>query len=398
MDFESIVSTNFTTLALRPLQATLYPLPISVQSTDNLSAMKPSDFSYQLPARLIAAKPAATRSASRLLSLDCRSGQLGHGRFADIVSLLGPQDLLVCNDTRVIPARLYAQKNTGGRVEILLERIRSNNSALVQIRAGKSPRPGQLLRLLRDPRDQDPTEPVLQVAAREGVFFVVETIGQTSLAELVECYGHTPLPPYIKRPDTANDRQRYQTVYARNPGAIAAPTAGLHFDQALLDKLQARGVGLAFLTLHIGAGTFMPVRVDDIRQHRMHREWVAVSTALCTAVNRCKAVGGRVVAVGTTVVRSLEAAAQQSSDSEPGLQPFTGETDLFIYPGHEFRVVDAMVTNFHLPQSSLLMLVSAYAGRQRLLDAYQEAIARQYRFFSYGDAMYLYRSPPPPQP
>lgn len=354
--------------------------------------MKLSDFSYHLPERLIAEKPAAIRSASRLLCLECNSGTVTHSHFADIVDQLGPKDLLVFNDTRVIPARLYAQKTTGGMVEILIERMQSDTSAIVQMRASKSPKPGNQLRLLDTPHSNEASEPVLVVGEREGEFFSIETIENESLAALVERYGHMPLPPYIKRADDAEDQSRYQTVYSRNPGAVAAPTAGLHFDEPLLEKLQAKGVGFAFLTLHVGAGTFQPVRVDDIQTHKMHKERIDISAEACDAINRCKAEGGRVIAIGTTSVRSLEAAAQQCSDEEDLLQPFSGETDIFIYPGYDFKVVDALVTNFHLPESTLLMLVSAFADKKMLLDAYEEAIREDYRFFSYGDAMFLYRA------
>ncbi|MCG8413913.1 MAG: tRNA preQ1(34) S-adenosylmethionine ribosyltransferase-isomerase QueA [Pseudomonadales bacterium] len=354
--------------------------------------MKLSDFSYHLPEQLIAEKPATTRSASRLLSLDCNSGAISHGRFTDIAEQLGPKDLLVFNDTRVIPARLFAQKTTGGRVEILIERMRSDTSALVQMRANKAPKPGNLLSLLQHENSEEVSEPVLEVTAREGDFFIIETIAKSSLAELVERYGHMPLPPYIKRADDIEDQSRYQTVYSRNPGAVAAPTAGLHFDEPLLARLESRGVGFAFLTLHVGAGTFQPVRVEHIQQHRMHRERIEVTAEVCAAINRCKAQGGRVVAVGTTSVRSLEATALQSNSEDSDLQPFSGETDIFIYPGFDFKVVDAIVTNFHLPESTLLMLVSAFADKKMLLDAYAEAIGENYRFFSYGDAMFLYRA------
>ncbi len=354
--------------------------------------MKLSDFSYDLPDQLIAEKPAATRSASRLLSLDCDTGAISHGRFADIVDQLSAKDLLVFNDTRVIPARLFAQKTTGGKVEILIERLRSDTSALVQMRASKTPKPGNLLRLIRHENSKEASEPVLEVGEREGDFFVVETVAKKSFAELVERYGHMPLPPYIKRADDEEDQSRYQTVYSRNPGAVAAPTAGLHFDDPLLAKLESRGVGFAFLTLHVGAGTFQPVRVENIQHHKMHEERIEVSAKVCAAINRCKAQGGRVVAVGTTSVRSLEAAALRSSSDEFELQPFSGETDIFIYPGFDFQVVDAMITNFHLPESTLLMLVSAFANKKMLLDAYAEAVQEKYRFFSYGDAMFLYRT------
>ncbi len=344
--------------------------------------MRLTDFSYQLPEELIARYPTATRSASRLLTLNRQSGQIEHRHFSDLVDYLQPGDLLVLNDTRVIPARLFAQKESGGKVEVLIERIQAENRVLAQLRASKSPKPGSALHCLNAAGEVDTTAEVL---GRQDEFFQLQFPTSADLGEVFARIGHMPLPPYIKRDDDASDSERYQTVYARHAGAVAAPTAGLHFDEALFSALAAKGINKAFLTLHVGAGTFQPVRVDNIAEHRMHSEYVSVSAAVCEAIAACKAGGGRVVAVGTTSVRSLETAALGGS-----LAPYTGETDIFIYPGFEFRVVDALITNFHLPESTLLMLVSAFSSQELLLAAYEEAIAQRYRFFSYGDSMLLY--------
>ena len=346
-----------------------------------------SDFTYSLPEDLIAHYPADRRSDSRLLCLDTATGQCQHRVFRDLTELVEPTDLLVFNDTRVIPARLFARKGSGGKVEVLLERLRDNNEILAQVRASKSPRPGGRLLFPLPPEDGgEEVEPVAaEVLGREDDFYVLKFPEQLDLFEFLSQVGHMPLPPYIRRSDEHLDSERYQTVYARQAGAVAAPTAGLHFDQDLLDALAAKGVETGFLTLHVGAGTFQPVRVDDIATHKMHKEYIQVSARLCAQVKACRERGGRVIAVGTTSVRSLESAAV---DGE--LQPFTGDTDIFIYPGYQFQVVDAMITNFHLPESTLLMLVSAFCSKKMLLDAYQEAIANRYRFFSYGDAMFLH--------
>ncbi len=346
-----------------------------------------SDFTFELPENLIADQPAESRTGSRLLSLDASTGQVAHGYFPDLLKFLHPADLLVFNDTRVIPARLFGHKASGGRVEVLLERLLSDTSALVQIRSNKPLKPGATILLSADEQGAGSESHSVRVAGRQDAFYLLKSQGDSNLTELLERFGHIPLPPYIKRADTAEDQERYQTVYARRPGAVAAPTAGLHFDEDLLVQIAGLGVHSAFLTLHVGAGTFQPVRVDAIESHKMHSEWIEVKPEVCSAVHKCKADGGRVIAVGTTTVRSLETASQSGS-----LQPFCGETDIFIYPGYEFKTVDAMVTNFHLPESTLLMLVSAFASKKMLLDAYKEAIEQRYRFFSYGDAMLLYRS------
>jgi S-adenosylmethionine:tRNA ribosyltransferase-isomerase len=337
-----------------------------------------SDFHFELPDELIARHPAARRTDSRLLHLDGHTGAVVDRAFADLPGLLRSGDLLVLNDTRVVPARLYGRKDTGGRVEILLERVTGGSQALVQLRSSKPAAPGSRIRL---PEGQAAT-----VVGREDEFWLLDFDGDA--AAVFERHGEMPLPPYLHRAAEASDRERYQTVYARAAGAVAAPTAGLHFDEALLAACERAGVASARLTLHVGAGTFQPLRVDDVREHRMHAERVEVPAATCEAVAACRRRGGRVVAVGTTVVRSLESAA-----SGGALAPLRGDTRLFITPGYRFRVVDALLTNFHLPESTLLMLVSAFAGRSRVLAAYRHAVDRRYRFFSYGDAMFVEPDP-----
>jgi S-adenosylmethionine:tRNA ribosyltransferase-isomerase len=337
--------------------------------------VKRTDFQYELPAELIAQLPLDQRSASRLLCCDRTNGRLDDQVFGDLPALLNPGDLLVFNNTKVIPARLYGTKSTGGKVEILIERLLNQQECLAQLRASKSPKAGGLLNL------EDGSE--LKVLGREGSFFHLRS-ESSNLMVLLQELGHMPLPPYITRKDTVSDRQRYQTVYAETPGAVAAPTAGLHFDRALLDLLKDRGIESTTVTLHVGAGTFQPVRVDDIEDHQMHAEWLEVSPTSCEAITAARVRGGRVIAVGTTAVRSLETAAQGGS-----LKPFSGDSRIFIYPPYQFRVVDAMITNFHLPESTLLMLVSAFAGREQMLAAYRHAVKQRYRFFSYGDAMLI---------
>lgn len=338
--------------------------------------MQRSDFHYELPEHLVARYPPERRGDSRLLCLDRENGRLRDRQFSDLCRLLVPGDLLVFNDTRVIPARLFGRKATGGRVEILLERIVGDNLLLAQVRASKAPESGSALVLDSGER--------LRVLGRQDEFFQLQPEGVVDVLEMLERSGHMPLPPYIGRPDEQVDRDRYQTVYARRPGAVAAPTAGLHFSREMLRELAVRGIETAFVTLHVGAGTFQPVRTEAVEDHVMHHEWYELNEPLCTAVRRTRDAGRRVIAVGTTAVRSLEAAAAEGT-----LCPRQGETDIFIYPGYEFRVVDALITNFHLPESTLLMLVCAFAGRERVLAAYGYAIAEQYRFFSYGDAMFI---------
>lgn len=344
--------------------------------------MRLEDFDYGLPPELIAQRPLPERSASRLLVLDGATGAIADRRFRELPALLAPGDLLVFNDTRVIPARLFGRKETGGAVEVLVERVLAPGEALAHVRAGKPPRPGMRLELEGGARCR-------VLGREEGLFrLALEDADETDFATLLERHGHVPLPPYIRREPDPEDRSRYQTVYARVPGAVAAPTAGLHFDEAVLDALAARGIRTARITLHVGAGTFQPVRTERIEAHRMHAERVEVPAAACEAVAETRARGGRVVAVGTTVVRALETAAA----GEGTVRPLRGETRLFIRPGFRFRVVDALVTNFHLPRSTLLMLVCAFGGREQVLRAYRHAVAARYRFYSYGDAMLLFRA------
>ncbi|NUS37695.1 MAG: tRNA preQ1(34) S-adenosylmethionine ribosyltransferase-isomerase QueA [Lysobacter sp.] len=339
--------------------------------------MKTSDFHYDLPPELIAQAPLAERSASRLLVVPPASAPLADRQVRDLPELLQPGDLLVFNDTRVIPARLFGHKATGGRVEILIERLLPGDEARVQLGVSKSPKPGS--RIALDAGGD------AEVLGREDAFYRLRFQVPDGLHAWLEHAGRMPLPPYIQREPGTEDTARYQTVFAREAGAVAAPTAGLHFDAPLLDALRARGVEFGHVTLHVGAGTFQPVRVDDVAAHRMHSEWLNVGAALVEQVRATRARGGRVVAVGTTVVRALESAVR---DGE--LLPYAGETTIFIYPGYRIRSIDALLTNFHLPESTLLMLVSAFAGKERILSAYAHAVRERYRFFSYGDAMLLW--------
>jgi S-adenosylmethionine:tRNA ribosyltransferase-isomerase len=339
--------------------------------------VKKSDFHFDLPPELIAQQPLAQRSASRMLVLDVARAALHDSWVRELPAQLAPGDLLVFNDTRVIPARLYARKQTGGLAEILIERITGSHEVLAQLGVSKKPAPGAELLLTDGSR--------VRVLGREDGFFRLRFEVAEPLEKLLTRLGQMPLPPYIARAPASADAERYQTVYARHAGAVAAPTAGLHFDEALLDALRARGVRFGHLTLHVGAGTFQPVRTERIDQHRMHHEWINVGAQLVEQIRRTRAGGRRVVAVGTTVVRALESAA-------PGgvLAPFAGETDIFILPGYRFTQIDGLLTNFHLPESTLLMLVSALAGHTRTLAAYRHAVAQRYRFFSYGDAMLVW--------
>ena len=336
--------------------------------------MQRTDFHFELPPELIAQRPSEARSSSRLLTLDGRTGAHRDLHFSDFPSLLKPSDLLVFNDTRVIPARLFGVKDSGGRVEIFLERALSANTVLAQVRASKGLRETHVVRL--------PDGNSVRMIGRETDLYVLEFSAEA--LPVFEKFGEMPLPPYIDRAADSADRERYQTVFARAPGAVAAPTAGLHFDAPLFDTLAARGIKHAFVTLHVGAGTFAPVRTDDVASHTMHAEYVEVSQSTCEAIAATQAAGGRVIAVGTTVVRSLESAAGAG-----GARPFSGMTRIFIKPGYRFRAVDAIVTNFHLPESTLLMLCSAFVGREVLLSAYRHAVQARYRFFSYGDAMFM---------
>ncbi|KXS54010.1 MAG: S-adenosylmethionine--tRNA ribosyltransferase-isomerase [Marinobacter sp. T13-3] len=338
--------------------------------------MNVSDFHFDLPDELIARYPLEQRSASRLLNLDGATGQTRHLQFTDLPDLLEPGDLLVFNNTRVIPARLFGRKETGGQVEILVERLLGEQEFLAHTRASKSPKVGQAIVL------EDGSK--LRMVERQDALFRFVHEGQEAVLDLLERIGHMPLPPYMEREDEQSDRERYQTVYAREAGAVAAPTAGLHFDDSLLAKLKEKGVEFAYVTLHVGAGTFQPVRVDNVEDHVMHSEVAQVPEEAVEAVRRTRERGGRVVAVGTTSVRSLESASRDGQ-----LQSFRDETDIFIYPGYRFQTVDALITNFHLPESTLIMLVSAFAGYDNTMAAYHEAVAQRYRFFSYGDAMFL---------
>ena len=341
--------------------------------------MRRTDFAYELPPTLIAQAPLAERSASRLLCLDGATGDVADAVVADLPGCLRAGDLLVFNDTRVIPARVFGRKASGGRVELLVERLLDDARLLALVRSSKSPKAGGELLL-------DGGVHATVVGRHDDLFELQLPTGTDTVAWL-EAAGHVPLPPYIERDDTAADRERYQTVFADRPGAVAAPTAGLHFDPVLLERLAEAGVATARVTLHVGAGTFQPVRAEHVADHRMHAEWLEVPQETCDAVAAARARGGRVVAVGTTTVRSLETAAGDGT-----LRPFVGETRLFITPGYAFRVVDLMVTNFHLPESTLLMLVCAFAGTDHVLAAYRHAVAARYRFFSYGDAMLVSRA------
>lgn len=343
--------------------------------------MRRADFHYELPDELIAQQPLGDRSASRLLAVDGAAGSWRDGLFRDLAQHLAPGDLLVLNDTRVIPARAFGRKTSGGRVELLVDRLVGERGVTGQLRVSKSPAPGAEILF-----DGGATAVVTGRTGPDGALF--ELVFDRPVLDWLEQAGHMPLPPYIRRLADDEDRARYQTVYGRKPGAVAAPTAGLHFDAAMLDTLRARGVQTATVTLHVGAGTFQPVRTDDPREHRLHAERVEVDEAACEAVAAARARGGRVIAVGTTVVRSLEAAAANGT-----LAPYLDETELYILPGYRFRVIDALVTNFHLPESSLLMLVCAFAGQETVLGAYRHAVRERYRFFSYGDAMFLTPTP-----
>ena len=341
----------------------------------SFAAMKLSDFNFELPEKLIAQYPPERRGDSRLLLPGEAASDPLDTEFCALPDLLQAGDLLVMNDTRVLPARLYGEKESGGKVELLLERIVDENTVLAQIRASKAPQAGTLIRL---------QEAQIRVLERQGGFYLLQVRSEYSLPDLLHRIGHMPLPPYIQRADKAVDQERYQTVFARYPGAVAAPTAGLHMTNELLARLEALGIGLAKLTLHVGAGTFQPLRVEDFRQHRMHREWIDVKAELCQRIYQTRQQGGRIIALGTTALRALEAAA-----ADGDIRPFRGDTEIFIYPGYEFRVVDRLITNFHLPKSSLLLLVCAFAGRERMLHAYAHAIKNKYRFYSYGDAMLI---------
>ncbi len=338
--------------------------------------MRCSDFSYELPQELIAQAPLPMRSDSRLLHLDAASGAIDDRTMRALPDLLRSGDLLIFNDTRVIPARIWGKKETGGRIEALIERVLDDERALAQVRNGGSLRDGARLTFGDDVR--------ARVVQRAGEFLELRFEDRRTVFEILEAIGRMPLPPYINREDEAQDRDRYQTVFAERDGAVAAPTAGLHFDSALLERIRERGIETAAITLHVGAGTFQPMRTEDLREHRMHSEWFEVGVTTCARIRAARARGDRIVAVGTTVVRALETAVRDGD-----IEPCSGETDIFITPGSEFRIVDALVTNFHLPRSTLLMLVCAFAGTERVLKAYRHAVLARYRFFSYGDVMLI---------
>lgn len=337
--------------------------------------MKKSDFNYLLPEALIAQKPLATRDASRLLCMDQKIGVISDRVFTDFIDLINERDLLVFNDTMVIPARLFGNKQSGGKVEILIERILDDHHAIAHVKASKSPKPGALIELDKGY--------CCEVQGRVDDLFELKFAGN-KLLELLQEIGHIPLPPYITRADDETDLARYQTVFAKESGAVAAPTAGLHFDLAMMDKIKDKGARTAFVTLHVGSGTFQPVRAELLSDHVMHKEYFAVSQDTVDEVLKARERGGRVIAIGTTAVRALESASKHGQ-----LEAGFGDTNLFITPGYQFKSVDAMLTNFHLPESTLLMLVSAFAGYQPIMNAYSHAIDQSYRFFSYGDAMFL---------
>lgn len=344
--------------------------------------MKRQDFFFELPEHLIAQHPPKNRRDSRLLVLsdECENG-IQDANFPELLDFLTPDDLLIFNNTKVIPARLFGQKETGGKVELLIERVVDDKTLLTHIRSSRSPKPGTRLNI---ERAFD-----VEVTGRKEDLFIVKVLSEKSALDLVEAHGHMPLPPYIERnEDEEEDKDRYQTVYSEKPGAVAAPTAGLHFDEALMDDIKAKGVGIGFVTLHVGAGTFKPVQVDDIAEHVMHSEYLEVGEDVVEQVRQTRARGGRVIAVGTTSVRCLESAASFSADGK--VAPYQGETDIFITPGYQFKEVDVLLTNFHLPESTLIMLVSALAGYERTMNAYKHAVEQEYRFFSYGDAMLVF--------
>jgi S-adenosylmethionine:tRNA ribosyltransferase-isomerase len=339
--------------------------------------MQLNDFYFDLPDALIARYPLPTRSESRLLCLNRETEVFSHRQFKDVIDFIEDGDLLVFNDTKVIPARLFGQKSTGGKAEVLVERILDSQRILAQVRVSKQPHTGDFLLFSHDIR--------LEVLGRQGQFYELRSHDtERTILAVIESIGEIPLPPYMHRTPEESDKERYQTVYARHKGSVAAPTAGFHFDQALLAALRAKNVDMGYLTLHIGAGTFAPVRVDNILEHKMHAEYLEVSPELCAQIAAAKARGKRVIAVGTTSMRALETASQSGVT-----QPYQDETRIFIYPGYEFRCVDALITNLHLPHSTLLMLISAFGGHAKVMRAYQEAVAQSYRFYSYGDAMWM---------
>ncbi len=338
--------------------------------------MKKSDFNFDLPKELIAQHPSKERTGSRLLALNKHTGETQDLQFPDIIEFLNKGDLLVFNNTKVIPARLFGKKITGGKVEVFIERLLNDNSAIAMFKSSKAIKLGTPIYF---------NEQTIVPTARKGMFFLIETQNDASLTELMDEFGHMPLPPYIQRDDELEDKSRYQTVYAKEKGAVAAPTAGLHFDEELLQQIKEKGINTAYVTLHVGAGTFQPVKTDSINDHIMHKEWLQVSDGVSELVKQTKASGNKVIAVGTTAVRCLETASQSGK-----IKAYTGDTNIFIYPGYQFKVVDKLLTNFHLPESTLIMLVSAMCGRENTLNAYKHAVEEKYRFFSYGDGMFIY--------
>ena len=336
--------------------------------------MKTLDFDFDLPKELIASKPCKERSASRLLCLSS-AGNIDHKIFSELPDMLTDKDLLIFNDSKVMQARIYGNKDTGGKAEILVERILDDGKALAHLKTTNS-KIGTIIIVGEKVK--------LEVIDREDSFYILKIIGNESWIDIMAKYGHMPLPPYMERDDEDIDVDRYQTIYANEAGSAAAPTAGLHFDEKLFDNLESKGIQKAFVTLHVGSGTFQPVRVDDVKKHKMHSEYIEVTQSLCDKVKETKNNGGRVIAVGTTSVRCLETASKDGQ-----IRPYSGETDIFIYPGYKFKTVDAMITNFHLPKSTLLMLVSSFSGKENIINAYNQAVKEKYRFFSYGDAMFL---------
>lgn len=351
-----------------------------------------SDFHFDLPDELIARYPTKERTASRLLYLNGNTGEFADQHFTDVLEHLNEGDLLVFNNTRVIPARLYGRKLSGGKVEALVERVLDEHRCLAHVRASKAPKEGTVLVFGEDKLGEG-NGLTATMTERHDTLFELQFAGEAPLFDLLQQAGHMPLPPYIDRPDEDADQERYQTVYSKVLGAVAAPTAGLHFDQNLLAKLKEKGVNTAFVTLHVGAGTFQPVRVENILDHKMHAEYAEVSQEVVEQILQTKANGKRVIAVGTTSVRSIESAAQAVKNPEHLIEPFFSDTSIFIYPGKTFKVIDALVTNFHLPESTLIMLVSAFAGYRTTMNAYAHAVIEKYRFFSYGDAMFIEKNP-----
>jgi S-adenosylmethionine:tRNA ribosyltransferase-isomerase len=341
--------------------------------------MRKQDFRFDLPEALIANEPSENRTQSRLMLLNPENQTVNHRRFYELIDFIEPNDCLIFNNTKVIPARLRGTRDSGGTVEILVERVvpgEAEDICIAQVKASNSPKPGTKIQISADFS--------LEVLGRDGAFYRLKSLSEQPLFAMIEAYGSMPLPPYIKRSAEEADKQRYQTVFAAKQGAVAAPTAGLHFDQQLMDKIRGLGIATDFVTLHVGAGTFSPVRVDNILEHQMHSEWFEVPESVVALIEKTRKAGGRVIAVGTTSVRCLESASVSGA-----IQASRGETDIFIYPGYQFKSVDALITNFHLSESTLLMLVSAFAGREFILQSYQQAVTEQYRFFSYGDAMFI---------